>query len=114
VSFELKGAGRAEVFRFMEKLKMVVRATSLGDVHTLISIRPWHRIATFAQTSRRLGIRDNLMRISVGIEARGGHRRRSGSGTRLRIWYTVVSMFCRPPSSAPITTTGGGQYAAHA
>ncbi len=34
VSFELKGAGRAEVFRFMEKLKMVVRATSLGDVHT--------------------------------------------------------------------------------
>ena len=70
VSFELKGAGRAEVFRFMEKLKMVVRATSLGDVHTLIlypamashrDLSPKHR--------ERLGIRDNLMRISVGIEA---------------------------------------------
>jgi cystathionine beta-lyase/cystathionine gamma-synthase len=70
VSFELKGAGRAEVFRFMEKLKMVVRATSLGDVHTLIlypamashrDLSPKHR--------ERLGIRDNLLRISVGIEA---------------------------------------------
>jgi len=70
VSFELKGAGRTEVFRFMEKLKMVVRATSLGDVHTLIvypvmgshrDLSPKHR--------ERLGIRDNLMRISVGIEA---------------------------------------------
>jgi cystathionine beta-lyase/cystathionine gamma-synthase len=70
VSFELKGAGRTEVFRFMEKLKMVVRATSLGDVHTLIvypvmgshrDLSPKHR--------ERLGIRENLMRISVGIEA---------------------------------------------
>jgi cystathionine beta-lyase/cystathionine gamma-synthase len=70
VSFELKGGGRTEVFRFMEKLKMVVRATSLGDVHTLIlypamashrDISPKHR--------ERLGIRDNLTRISVGIEA---------------------------------------------
>jgi len=70
VSFELRGAGRAEVFRFMEKLKMVVRATSLGDVHTLIvypvmgshrDLSPKHR--------ERLGIRDNLMRVSVGIEA---------------------------------------------
>jgi cystathionine gamma-synthase/methionine-gamma-lyase len=70
VSFELKCAGRTEVFRFMEKLKMVVRATSLGDVHTLIlypamashrDLSPKHR--------ERLGIRDNLMRISVGIEA---------------------------------------------
>src|SRR5205085_868986 len=65
VSFELKDAGRAEVFHFMEKLKMVVRATSLGDVHTLIvypvmgshrDLSPKHR--------ERLGIRDNLMRIS--------------------------------------------------
>jgi len=70
VSFELKGAGRAEVFRFMEKLKMVVRATSLGDVHTMIvypvmgshrDLSPKHR--------ERLGIHDSLMRLSVGIEA---------------------------------------------
>jgi cystathionine gamma-synthase/methionine-gamma-lyase len=70
VSFELKGAGRAEVFRFMEKLKMVVRATSLADVHSLIlypamashrDLSPKHR--------ERLGIRDNLVRLSAGIEA---------------------------------------------
>jgi cystathionine gamma-synthase/methionine-gamma-lyase len=70
VAFEVKGAGRAEIFRFMEKLKMVVRATSLGDVHTMIlypamashrDLSPKHR--------ERLGIRENLVRISVGIEA---------------------------------------------
>ena len=70
VSFELKGAGRDEVFRFMNALKMVVRATSLGDVHTMMlypvmsshrEISPKHR--------ERMGIRDNLVRLSVGIEA---------------------------------------------
>jgi len=30
VSFELKGAGREDVFRFMDSLKLVVRATSLA------------------------------------------------------------------------------------
>ena len=36
VSFEIRGAGRAEVFRFMDALKMIVRATSLGDVHSMM------------------------------------------------------------------------------
>ena len=70
VSFELKDAGRAEVFRFMDALKMIVRGTSLGDVHTLAShpaisshreLTPKHR--------ERLGIRDSLIRLSIGIEA---------------------------------------------
>jgi len=70
VSFELKGANRAEIFRFMEKLQMVVRATSLGDVHSMIlypamashrDLSPKHR--------ERLGIRNNLVRLSIGIEA---------------------------------------------
>jgi cystathionine beta-lyase/cystathionine gamma-synthase len=70
VSFELKGAGRAEVFRFMNALHMIVRATSLGDVHSMMlypvmsshrEISPRHR--------ERMGIRDNLVRLSVGIEA---------------------------------------------
>ena len=69
ISIELKG-GREEVFAFMEKLKMIVRATSLGDVHTMIlypamashrDLSPKHRA--------RLGIGDGLVRISVGIEA---------------------------------------------
>ena len=54
----------------MDNLKMVVRATSLGDVHTMMlypsmsshrEISPKHR--------ERMGIRDNLVRLSVGIEA---------------------------------------------
>ena len=70
VSFELKDAGRERVFRFMNALKLVVRATSLGDVHSMMlypvmsshrDISPKHR--------ERMGIRDSLVRLSVGIEA---------------------------------------------
>ena len=70
VSFELKQAGRDEIFRFMDGLKLIVRATSLGDVHSMMlypvmsshrEISPKHR--------ERMGIRENLVRLSVGIEA---------------------------------------------
>src|SRR6185312_15207155 len=36
VSFELKDAGKQDVMAFMDRLKMVVPGTSLGDVHTLL------------------------------------------------------------------------------
>jgi cystathionine gamma-synthase/methionine-gamma-lyase len=70
VSFEVRGAGKPEIFSFMDRLEMIVRATSLGDVHSMIlypmmsshrEISPKHR--------ERMGIRDNLVRLSVGIEA---------------------------------------------
>jgi cystathionine beta-lyase/cystathionine gamma-synthase len=70
VSFEIRDAGRDEVFGFMDGLKMIVRATSLGDVHTMVlypvmsshrDLSPKHR--------ERMGIRDNLVRLSAGIEA---------------------------------------------
>ena len=70
VSFELNNAGQPEVFRFMNALRMVVPATSLGDVHTMMlypamsshrELSPKHR--------ERMGIRDSLVRLSVGIEA---------------------------------------------
>ena len=70
MALELKDAGKKEVFAFMEKLKMIVSATSLGDVHTMMlypamashrDLSPKHR--------QRLGIGDNLVRISTGIEA---------------------------------------------
>ena len=70
VSFELKGAGRAEVFQFMDRLKLIVRATSLGDVHTmtLYPAMSSHRELT-PKRRQTLGIRDNLIRFSIGIEA---------------------------------------------
>jgi cystathionine beta-lyase/cystathionine gamma-synthase len=70
VAFEINDADRAQVFSFMERLQMVVRATSLGDVHTMVlypamashrDLSPKHR--------QRLGIHDNLVRMSIGIEA---------------------------------------------
>jgi cystathionine gamma-synthase/methionine-gamma-lyase len=70
VSFEIKEAGREEVFAFMDRLKMIVRATSVGDVHTMI-LHPAmssHREVSPRQRER-MGIRDNLARLSVGIEA---------------------------------------------
>jgi cystathionine beta-lyase/cystathionine gamma-synthase len=70
VSFEIAGAGRDDVFRFMDRLKLIVRGTSLGDVHTLILYPAMssHREVSPAER-RRMGIRDNLLRLSVGIEA---------------------------------------------
>src|SRR5258708_2829185 len=70
VSFEIKAAARPEIFRFMDALQLVIRATSLGDVHSMMlypvmsshrEISPKHR--------ERMGIRDSLVRMSVGIEA---------------------------------------------
>ena len=69
VSFEIKGLDREGVFAFLDKLKLIVRATSLGDVHTMI-LYPWissHRDVSPKQ-KERMGIRENLVRVSVGIE----------------------------------------------
>ena len=68
--FELKGAGRSEVFRFMDALRLVVRATSLGDVHSMMlyPVMSSHRDIAPKQRER-MGIRENLVRLSVGIEA---------------------------------------------
>ena len=53
----------------MNALNMVVCATSLGDVHTMMlypfisshrEVSPKHR--------ERMGVRENLVRLSVGIE----------------------------------------------
>ena len=70
VSFALKDAGKDEVFRFMDRLRLVVRATSLGDVHTMMLYPAMssHREVSPKQRER-MGIGDNLVRLSVGIEA---------------------------------------------
>ena len=70
VSFELKDAGKAEVLRFMDRLKLIVRGTSLGDVHSLML---YPAIASHRDISpkqrERAGIRDSLVRLCAGIEA---------------------------------------------
>jgi cystathionine beta-lyase/cystathionine gamma-synthase len=69
VSFELKDAAKQDVFRWMDGLKMVVRGTSLGDVHSMVlyPVMASHRDISPKQRER-MGIRENLLRLSVGIE----------------------------------------------
>jgi cystathionine gamma-synthase/methionine-gamma-lyase len=70
LSFEIKGADRSGVMRFMNRLKMIVPGSSLGDVHTLLlyPVIASHRDVA-PKIRERQGIRDNLVRISAGIEA---------------------------------------------
>jgi cystathionine beta-lyase/cystathionine gamma-synthase len=69
VSFEMHGANQEQAFRFMEALRLVTPATSLGDVYSLILYPPHssHRALT-EEERQRSGIRPNLLRLSAGIE----------------------------------------------
>ncbi len=69
VSFAVRGADREHIFAFLDRLKLVVRATSLGDVHTMIlyPVISSHREMP-PQERERLGIAGNLVRLSAGIE----------------------------------------------
>ena len=70
IAFAIKDAAREQIFEFMERLKMIVRATSLGDVHTMMLYPAMASHRDLAPKQRqRLGIGDNLVRVSVGIEA---------------------------------------------
>jgi len=69
LSFEIKDADRARVFRFMEALELCLAATTLGDIYTLV-LHPAtssHRSLT-AEQRAQVGIHDNLVRLSAGIE----------------------------------------------
>jgi cystathionine gamma-synthase/methionine-gamma-lyase len=69
LAFDLKDAGRAEVFAFMEKLKIIQRIPTLGDVSTLAAYpaHASHRALTPRERSA-LGIGEGTVRLSVGIE----------------------------------------------
>ena len=60
LSFEVRG-GRDEAFAFASRLKLIVRATSLGGTHSLIE----HRASIEGAFSRSP---ESLLRLSVGLE----------------------------------------------
>ena len=69
LSFEVKDAGKEQILGLMDRLKMIVPGTSLGDVHTLF-LYPWiasHRNVA-PKMRERMGIGENLVRIAAGIE----------------------------------------------
>lgn len=69
LSFEIREAGTRQVFAFLEALTMIVPATTLGDVSSLVLYPAIssHRTVP-AEERARLGITDSLVRVSVGIE----------------------------------------------
>jgi cystathionine beta-lyase/cystathionine gamma-synthase len=70
LSFEIEGADKAMIFRFMESLTVCLPATTLGDIYSLI-LHPAtssHRGLT-AEERARIGIPDGLVRLSAGIES---------------------------------------------
>ena len=68
ISLELKG-GFAEVARFVSRLKLFLLAESLGGVESLICYPPKMTHASLPEDERlKRGIKDNLVRLSVGIE----------------------------------------------
>lgn len=69
VSFELADATREAAFAFINRLKLILPATSLGDIYSLITYPPLssHRELT-AEARAERGICDGLLRLSVGIE----------------------------------------------
>ncbi|GJL96031.1 MAG: methionine gamma-lyase [Hyphococcus sp.] len=67
-SFEVKG-GEAEAFRVLNALKIIKLAVSLGGTETLASHPAAMTHSDVPPAERdRLGIKDSLIRISVGVE----------------------------------------------
>ena len=72
VAFELRDTDEPQVFRFMEKLKLIQAATSLGDVYSLLLYPAQSSHHALGREERlRQGIGDGLVRLSVGIEDAG-------------------------------------------
>lgn len=68
IAFELKGGYEAGVV-FMDRLKLALRAVSLGDAETLVQHPASMTHITYAPEERqRHGITEGLVRISVGLE----------------------------------------------
>ena len=69
VTIKLENDTREAAWKFMDALKLCVRATSLGDVYTLVSHSASSSHRELSPKRRAaLGISDGLVRISVGIE----------------------------------------------
>ncbi|MHB1254432.1 MAG: cystathionine gamma-synthase [Candidatus Humimicrobiaceae bacterium] len=68
ISFEING-GFDNVEKFISKLKIFTLAESLGGIESLICYPPKMTHSSMPKIEReKLGIKDNLIRLSVGIE----------------------------------------------
>ena len=69
LSFEVRNAGKPEIFALMDALELIQPATSLGDIYSLMLYPAIssHRSLT-PEERHSLGIGDGLLRLSAGIE----------------------------------------------
>lgn len=69
LSFAVKGFGAQEVYRFLESIRIIEPATTLGDVSSL-ALYPAKSSQRGLTDEQRMewGIGENLIRLSVGIE----------------------------------------------
>ena len=68
LSFEIKG-GEKEAFKFLNALKLIKLAVSLGSTESLIQHPKTMTHADVSDEDKEaIGITDNLIRLSVGVE----------------------------------------------
>ncbi|HET6201076.1 MAG: trans-sulfuration enzyme family protein [Candidatus Acidiferrales bacterium] len=69
LSLKIRNAGREDIFRFVDSLELFLKATSLGDVQSLVLYPAISSHRDLSPKQReRLGITDNLVRLSAGVE----------------------------------------------
>ncbi len=69
IAFELAQDSREAAFKFMDALSLVLPATSLGDIYSMVTYPPLSSHRELSVDQRRAqGIGDGLIRLSVGIE----------------------------------------------
>ncbi len=69
ISFDLRGGDRESVFRFLRALRLILPATTLGDIYSLVLYPAMSSHRSLPPEVRRgIGIGDGLVRLSVGIE----------------------------------------------
>lgn len=68
ISFEVAG-GEAEAFRFLNQLKLIKLAVSLGSTESLAQHpASMTHIGVCPESRKKMGITDGLVRISIGVE----------------------------------------------
>ena len=96
VTFEVEGTGE-DARRVSEAMRLFTLATSLGGVESLVSIPVLTSHAMISAEQReKMGVTEQMVRLSVGIEScrrsdRGSGAGAGGGGRRGRRWGAEAS-----------------------
>jgi len=69
VSFELRDGNQEKAFRVLEALRIILPATTLGDIYSTMMYPPHSSHSALTDAERaQMGITPGLLRVSAGIE----------------------------------------------